>query len=178
MLAEGWEMIRAHEAQSQKTLWGHGRPRVIKLLAPLTKKIPMEMDSSPRNLAKSEKWLRHQGLNPASSKLDLNNSALGWQLPMRSLGLPWDRDTSQSRYYSEDSNLYSVFMTSVTTSGASTSRERQTGGTFDSCINCKVVLPKLNDESSTNDQWICLADVQRYMSILESEIDKSLWNGF
>ena len=45
-------------------------------------------------------------------------------------------------------------------------------------------MPKLNDESSTNDQWIWLADVQRYidsgcsMSILESEIDKSLSNGF
>ena len=42
----------------------------------------------------------------------------------------------------------------------------------------------LNDESSTNDQWIWLADVRRYidsgcsMSILESEIDKNLSNGF
>ena len=57
-------------------------------------------------------------------------------------------------------------------------------GTFDRHINCKVALPKLNDESSTNDQWIWLADVNRYidsgcsMSILESEIDKSLLNGF
>ena len=46
------------------------------------------------------------------------------------------------------------------------------------------MLPKLNDESSMNDQWIWLADVQRYtdsgcsMSILESEIDRSLSNGF
>ena len=46
------------------------------------------------------------------------------------------------------------------------------------------MLPKLNDESSTNDQWIWLANIHRYidsgcsMSILESEIDKSLSNGF
>ena len=100
------------------------------------------------------------------------------------MGLPWDRDTSQSGYYSEDSDLDSVSMTSVTASGASTPMERQTRGTFDRHINCKVTLPKLNDESSTNDQWIWLADFHRYidsgcsMSILESEIDKSLSNGF
>ena len=45
-------------------------------------------------------------------------------------------------------------MTFVTTSGASTPMERQTKGTFDRCINHKVTLPKLNDESSMNDQWI------------------------
>ena len=100
------------------------------------------------------------------------------------MGLPQDRNTSQSGYYSEDSNFDSVSMMSVTTSGASTPMERQTRGTFDRCINCKVMLPKLNDESSMNDQWIWLADVCRYidsgcsMSILESEIDKSLLNGF
>ena len=75
-------------------------------------------------------------------------------------------------------------MTSVMTSGASTSRERQTQETFDRCINCKVALPKLNDDSSMNDQWIWLADVQSFihsgcsLSILESEINKSLLNGF
>ena len=62
--------------------------------------------------------------------------------------------------------------------------EHRTGGTYDQRIYQKVTLPKLNDESSTNDQWIWLADVHRYidsgcsMSILESEIDKSLSNGF
>ena len=51
-------------------------------------------------------------------------------------------------------------------------------------INCKVALPKLNDESSTNDQWIWLANVHRYIdsgcsiNMLESEIDKSVSNGF
>ena len=98
--------------------------------------------------------------------------------------LPQDRDTSQSRYYSEDSDFNSALMTCVMTSGASTSMERQTQGTFDRCINHKVTLPKLNDDSSTNDQSIWLADVQRYidsgcsMSILESKIDKSLLNSF
>ena len=35
-LTEGQEMIRVHEAWSQKTLRGWGRRRVTKLLAPLT----------------------------------------------------------------------------------------------------------------------------------------------
>ena len=75
-------------------------------------------------------------------------------------------------------------MTSRATSNVSISEECQTGGTYDQRINRKVALPKLNDESSTNDQWIWLADVHHYidsgcsMSILESEIDKSLSNGF
>ena len=75
-------------------------------------------------------------------------------------------------------------MTSVTTSEASATRERQTKGTYDRRINQKITLPKLNDDSSTNDQWIWLADVRRYvdsecsMDILESEIHKSLSNGF
>ena len=75
-------------------------------------------------------------------------------------------------------------MTSITTSKASATRERQTEGTFDRCINQKITLPKLNDDLSTNDQWIWLADVRRYinlgcsMDILESEINKSLSNGF
>ena len=147
----------------------------------------MRMDCSPwdfKKRAKSEKWLRNCRLNPAASLLDQNSSASGRQLPRRSMGLPQDRDTSQSGYYSEDNNFNSVSMMSATTSGASTPMERQTWGTFDRCINHKVVLPKLNDESSMNDQWIWLANVHRCidsgcsMSILESEIDKSLLNGF
>ena len=75
-------------------------------------------------------------------------------------------------------------MMSVTSSKVSATRERQTEGTFDRHINCKITLPKLNDDSSTNDQWSWLADVRRYidsgcsMDILESEIDKGLSNGF
>ena len=186
-LAEGREEIRAHEARSQKTIRGHRRPRVAKPRSSMAERVPMGMDCSPRDFkkrAKSEKWSRNCQSNPAASPLDRNNSTLGRQLPRRSMGLPWDRDTSQSGYYSEDSNLDSVLMTFVATSDTSIPMERQTRGTFDRRINRKVVLPKLNDESSTNDQWIWLANVHRYidsgcsMSILESEIDKSLSNGF
>ena len=87
-------------------------------------------------------------------------------------------------YYSEDSDLDSASMTSRVTSNASIDEGCRTGGTYDQRINRKVSLPKLNDESSTNDQWIWLADVRHYinsgcsMSILESEIDNSLSNGF
>ena len=100
------------------------------------------------------------------------------------MGFPQDRDTSQSGYYSEDSDFNSISMTSVTTSGASTPMERQTKGNFDRCINHKVTLAKLNDESSMNDRWIWLTDVCRYidsgcsLSILESKINKSLLKGF
>ena len=72
----------------------------------------------------------------------------------------------------------------VVTANTSAHEEQQTGGTFDQHINRKVTLPKLNNESSTNDQRIWLADVHHYIdsgcsvSILESEIDKSLSNGF
>ena len=45
-------------------------------------------------------------------------------------------------------------MMSAMTSNTSVHEEWQTGGTFDQRINQKVMLPKLNDESSTNDQWI------------------------
>ena len=78
------------------------------------------------------------------------------------MGLPQDRDTSHSGYYMENSDFDSVSMTSAATSGASTPMERQTRGTFDRGMNHKVVLPKLNDESSMNDQWIWLADVHRH----------------
>ena len=67
----------------------------------------MGMDCSPQDFkkrAKSEKWLRNCRSNQAASLLDQNNSTSGRQLPRRSIGLPWDRDTSQSLYYSEDSN--------------------------------------------------------------------------
>ena len=54
----------------------------------------------------------------------------------------------------------SALMMSVVTSSTSTHEERQTGGTFDRHMNRKVALPKLNDDSSTSDdQWIWLADV-------------------
>ena len=126
-LAEGQEEIRAHEAQRQKTLQGHERPRVAKPPASVAERVPLGMDCSPWDLKKwatSEKSLRNHQLNPAASPFDQNNSVLGRQLQRRSMGLPWDRDTSQSGYYPEDSDFNSVLMTSVATSGASIPMER------------------------------------------------------
>ena len=186
-LAECREMIRAHEAWSQKTLRGWGRPKVTKLPAPLTERMPMRIDSSPQHFekgARSEKWLGCQWLKLATSPLDRNNSTSGRQLPRRSMRLPWDRDTSQSGIYSEDSDIDSASMVSVATSSTSTCGEQWTRETFDRHINWKVALHKLNNDSSTNDQWIWLADICRYinfgcsMNILENVIDKSLSNGF
>ena len=48
-LTEGQEIIRAHEAQSQTTLRGWGRPSVTKLLAPLTERLPVGIDASPQH---------------------------------------------------------------------------------------------------------------------------------
>ena len=61
-LAKGQEEIRAHEAQSQKTLRGCGRPRVAKPPASMAERVPMGIDCSPQDFkkrAKSEKWLRN-----------------------------------------------------------------------------------------------------------------------
>ena len=78
-------------------------------------------------------------------------------------------------------------MTSMTTSEASTAREgwnREQEGTFDHCLNQKITLSKLNDDSSTNNPWIWLAGSHRYvdsgcsMDALENEINRSLLNGF
>ena len=74
--------------------------------------------------------------NPRLAPLDRNNSALSRQLPQQSRGdQRWEPDAGQSGYYSEDSNFDLVSMTSVTTSEASATRERQTEGTFDRHIN-------------------------------------------
>ena len=87
----------------------------------------------------------------------------------------------------QDSELDSASMTSVSTSEASTTREGQDQeqeGTFDHHLNQKIMLSKLNDDSSTNNLWIWLADAYQYvhsgclMSVLENEIGKSLSNGF
>ena len=93
-----------------------------------------------------------------------------------------EKDADQSGYYSEDSEFNSVSMTLVTTSEASTAREgwnREQEGTFDCHLNQKVTLSKLNDNSSTNNLWIWLADAYRYvdsgcsMDALENEINRS-----
>ena len=66
----------------------------------------------------------------------------------------WRQDAGQSGYYSEDSKFDSVSVTLVSTSEVSTAVERQNRvqeGTFDCCLNQKIMLLKLNDDSSTND---------------------------
>ena len=166
--------MKAYEAQSQKSLQGRGRPKVSKLLAPLSCPMPMGVEVSPRHFGKgmrSEKWVSRRHPRP----LDRNNSASSRQLPRCRMN-----KVASPGYYSEDSDLDSASMTSGVTLSASIDEGCQSGVTYDQRINWKVSLPKLNDESSTNDQWIWLADVHRYidMSILESEIDKSLSNGF
>ena len=81
----------------------------------------------------------------------------------------------------------SASVTSVSVSKASTTREEQNweqDGTFDLHLNQKIMLSKLNDDCSTNDLWIWLADAYRYvdsgclMSALDNEIDRSLSNEF
>ena len=75
----------------------------------------------------------------------------------------------------------------MSVSKVSTAKEgqnREPEGTFDHCLNGKIMLLKLNDDSSTNDLWIWLADAYHYvnsrclMSALENEINSSLSNGF
>ena len=97
------------------------------------------------------------------------------------------RDADKSGYYSEDIELDSASVTSVSVSEASTAREghnREQERTFDCCLNRNITLSKLNDDSSTNDLWIWLADAYCYvdsgclMSALKNEIDRSLSNGF
>ena len=120
--------------------------------------------------------------------LDQNNSASCQQLPQRQgWNVSQRQDTDQSGYYSEDSELDSDSITSVSVSKASTAREEQNkeqDGTFDCCSNQKITLLKLNDNSSTNDLWIWLANAYRYvdsgysMNALENEINRNLSNGF
>ena len=97
------------------------------------------------------------------------------------------QDADQSGYYSEDSDLDSVSVTLATTSKASTTREgwnREQEGTFVRHLNQEITLSKLNDNSSTSDLWIWLADAYQYvdsrcsMDALKNEIDRSLLNRF
>ena len=75
----------------------------------------------------------------------------------------------------------------MSVSKASTTSEgqnREPEGTFNHHLNPKITLSKLNDDSSTNDLWIWLADAYPHvdsgcsMSALKNEIDRSLSNGF
>ena len=74
-MTKGQDMIRAHEAQSHKTLRGQGRPRVSKLWAPLTERIPVEINVSLCHFgkgARSDKWTDRRCQKP----LDQNTSIL------------------------------------------------------------------------------------------------------
>ena len=100
--------------------------------------------------------------------LDWNNSASSQQLPQRQGWNASQRQiTDQSGYYSEDSELDSVSITSVLVSEASTNKghgDKEQDGTFDCHLNWKITLSKLNDNSSTNNLWIWLADVYQYVN--------------
>ena len=130
----------------------------------------------------------HHDQIPRWVALDRNNSTLGRQLPQRQMrNFQQRQDADQSRYYSEDSELDSTSVTSVSASEASTIREGQNlepEGTFDCHLNQKITFSTLNDDSSTNDLWIWLADAYQcidsgcLLSALKNKIDKSLSNGF
>ena len=75
----------------------------------------------------------------------------------------------------------------MSASEASTNKghgDKEQDGTFDHCLNQKITLLKLNEDSSTNDLWIWLADAYQYVNLgcsisaLENEINRSLSNGF
>ena len=142
-LAEGCEVIQAYEAQSQKSLQGWGRPRITKPPSPIPGKIPVGLNCSPwqfQQRVKDNWWPGYHSekhhSNPRLTPLDRNNSASSRQLPSQSRGDQRCKpDTGRSGYYSEDSDFNSVSMTFVTTSEVSATRERQTKGTFDRCIN-------------------------------------------
>ena len=158
-------------------------------------KAPIGLDYSPREFQQrrgknqwSDSYDDNGDYAPRWVALDWNNSASGRQLPQRQKGnVPWRQDAEWSRYYSEDSELDSASVTLVSVSKASTTREeqnRELEGTLDCCLNRKITLSKLNDDSSTNDLWIWLAYAYHYgdsgcsMSALENEINRSLSNGF
>ena len=127
----------------------------------------MGLDYSPREFQQrrgKNRWSDSYDDNcdyaPRQVALDWNNSASGQQLPQRQKqNFPQRQDTDQSGYYSEDSELHSASITSVSVSKASTTREgqnREPEGTFDRHLNQKIMLSKLNDDSSTNDLCISI----------------------
>ena len=59
VLAEGHEEIQAYEAQSQKSLQGRGRPRIVKPSSPIPGKIPMRLNCPPQQFqqrVKDNQW--------------------------------------------------------------------------------------------------------------------------
>ena len=125
-------------------------------------KAPMGLDYFPREFQQrrgknqwSDSYDDNGDYAPRQVALDQNNSVSGRQLHQRQKwNFPWRQDAYQSRCYSEDSELDSSSITLVSVSEASTTREgqnREPVGTFDHHLNQKIMLSKLNDDSSTND---------------------------
>ena len=132
-------------------------------------KAPIGLNYSPKEFQQrrgKNQWYDSYDDNcdyaPRWVALDQNNSASGQQLPQRQKqNVPQRQDADQSGYYSEGSELDSASVTLGSISEVSTAREEQNrkqDGTFDHHLNRKITLSKLNDDSSTNDLWIWLAD--------------------
>ena len=174
-LAEAWEEIWAYEAWSHKPIWGW--PKAKKVSSPGFVKALMGLHGSPGEFHQRRDQCDQVPIRVA---LDQNNSTSGQQLLWRQMqNFPWRQDADQLGYYSEDSELDSVSVTSLSASEASITREGQTWeqeGNFDRHLNPKITLPKLNDDSSTNSLWIWLADACWHvgfgclMSALKNEV--------
>ena len=133
----------------------------------------MGLDYSPKEFQKrrrknqwSDSYGDHGDQAPRQVTLDKNNSALGWQLPQRQVwNSGWGQDADQSGYCSEDSEFNSISLTLVTASEANTAREeqnREQEGTFDCCLNQKIMLSKLNDDPvlmTFGYGWLMLTDM-------------------
>ena len=131
--------------------------------------MPIGLDYSPGEFQqrRGKNWLSnsyddYDDQAPRQVALDKNNSASSWQIQ----NFRWRQDADQSGYYSEDSELDSISVTSVSISKVNTAQEgwdRVQEGTFDHHPNKKFTLLKLNNDSNTNDLWIWLADAYRYI---------------
>ena len=187
-LSEAQEEIQAYEARSYKSIQGQGWPKATKLPSRALVKVPIGLEYSPgefqqrrRKNQLSDSYGDHHDQIPRWVTLDENNSTSGQQLPQRQMwNFPQRQDADQSGYYPEDSELDTASLTLVSASEASITREGQNlepEGTFDHCLNRKIMLSKLNDDSSTNYLWIWLADAYQYvnsvclLSAPDNEID-------
>ena len=118
---------------------------MMKPSSPRFIKTPMGLDYSPAGF--QERGGRNQRFNPQNDgdyalrwvALDGNNSASSRQLPQRQgWNVSWRQGADQSGYYSEDSELDSVSVTSMLASEASTNngqQDKEQDGTFGHCLN-------------------------------------------
>ena len=89
-LAEAREEIQAYEAQNHRSIWGRGRPKIMKPSSSRFIKTPKGLDYSPSKF--QDKRGRNERFNPQNDDgdyaprwvvLDWNNSASSQQLPQR-----------------------------------------------------------------------------------------------